>query len=352
MIRIPRFAAFLAILGALSGCATAPGGATASSSLQAPLELQDMGSFFLHQKTVHSAYPNVPAVGLTAPGQITVNQMYVQYFVPRRVQGLPVILVHGANHTGKTFETTPDGREGWATYLVRRGFPVYVVDHAGRGRSGFDARQINETKATGRNPEGLPAVLQYSREGGWVNFRFGPRFGTAHPNGQFPTEALDQYMAQIVPNTESFLEGRDANTAEALAELADRIGPAFLLVHSQSGGYGLEVVRRSRKLAGLLSVEGNCAPLSPQDLDGPFRAVPLVSVWGDNSVGAAGFNGDARRNGCVQSVRALQDRGADAELLLLPERGIAGNSHMMMMDRNNLQVAGLLVEWMAKRGRR
>jgi hypothetical protein len=43
-------------------------------------------------------------------------------------------MVHGSGHTGVTYETTPDGREGWATYFARKNFPVYVIDHVGRGR--------------------------------------------------------------------------------------------------------------------------------------------------------------------------------------------------------------------------
>jgi hypothetical protein len=45
--------------------------------------------------------------------------MYVQYWIPETLGTLPpVIMVHGSSHTGKTYETTPDGREGWATYIV------------------------------------------------------------------------------------------------------------------------------------------------------------------------------------------------------------------------------------------
>ena len=32
-------------------------------------------------------------------------------------------------------------------------------------------------------------------------------------------------------------------------------------------------------------------------------------------------------------------------MLLLPDTGIKGNSHMMMMDRNNLQLADMLLKW-------
>ena len=44
-------------------------------------------------------------------------------------------MVHGGSQTGTNFTGTPDGREGWAQYFVRRGYAVYVVDQVARGRS-------------------------------------------------------------------------------------------------------------------------------------------------------------------------------------------------------------------------
>src|SRR5215510_15089901 len=95
----------------------------AQTSLGGRLRLRDQGSFYVNGKTT-TAIPS---------GEIVVNQMYVQYWIPERRRPIPpVIMVHGASHTGKTYETTPDGREGWATYFVRQQIPVYVVDLPGR----------------------------------------------------------------------------------------------------------------------------------------------------------------------------------------------------------------------------
>ena len=58
-----------------------------------------------------------------------------------------MIMVHGSTHTGACLEATPDGREGWYPYFVRKGVPSYVVDQAGRGRSGFDQSVIHEGEA-------------------------------------------------------------------------------------------------------------------------------------------------------------------------------------------------------------
>jgi hypothetical protein len=120
------------------------------------------------------------------------------------------------------------------------------------------------------------------------------------------------------------------------------------MVHSQSGVYGLDVVRKRPNLVrALVSIEGGCETFTAADA-GTFVKVPFVSVWGDNSVGAKGVNGDKRREGCAQAVNLIKAGGGRANLLVLPEAGVKGNSHMMMMDRNNLQVAELIRKWLGE----
>ena len=325
------------------------GGAMAAT-LGGKLELEDEGSFFVNGQSIRSEYPGASLVtGPTPAGNITINQMYVHFRIPAARKGVAIVMVHGSQHTGMTYETTPDGREGWATWFVRQGHPVYVVDHSGRGRSGFDPTPVNAVRDGGADPKGLPTFFLGPIDRSWANFRFGPAYPKPFPNVQFPLEATDQYLSQLVPNSESTLKGGGANTVNALAALFDKIGPAVIFVHSQSGLYGLDVVRKRTSLVkGLVSVEGGCETLTQDDASKYFARVPFVSVWGDNSVGAWGVNGDKRRNGCVQAVNAIKGAGGSANFLLLPEAGIAGNSHMMMMDKNNLQVAGLIRKWIAE----
>ena len=329
------------------------GAASAQSSLGGKLELEDEGGFFVNARRVQSAYPGAsPVTGPAAAGNIVVNQMYVHYRIPAGPKGVPLVLVHGSNHTGMTYETTPDGREGWATWFVRQGHPVYVVDHSGRGRSGFNPTPINAVRDGGADPKAMPTLFMGTLERAWWNFRFGPEYPKPFANLQFPLEALDQYLAQLVPNTETTLEGGGTNTVDALAALLDKIGPAVVMVHSQSGVYGLDVVRRRPdKVRALVSIEGGCETLTQDDVSESFAKIAFTSVWGDNSVGAAGVNGDARRNGCLKAVSLINGGGGRATFLLLPDNGIPGNSHMMMMDKNNLQVAGLIRKWIGEQVR-
>jgi pimeloyl-ACP methyl ester carboxylesterase len=316
-----------------------------AGSLGGSLELQDEGVFFVNGHVAHTDFGDAPATGTPSAGQITVDQMYVQYRIPKTIAGLPVIMVHGSGHTGVTYETTPDGREGWATYFTRHNFPVYVVDHAGRGRSGFDPTVLNRAKQQGNTAQ-IPSIPLTTRERAYPNFLIGAKYPTPYPGQRFPVAAQDQYFAQLVPNTETTLEGGGANTVKALSALVDRTGPAVVIVHSQSGGYGLDLVRaRPDKVAALVVVEGSCGPLSPDDVAHAFHKVPLMMVFGDYTVGATGPNGDERRKQCFATADALNASGGTGKFLMLPDLGIKGNSHMMMMDDNNLQIADLIIDW-------
>ena len=321
-----------------------------AATLGGPLTLEDEGSFFVNGKIITSDFPGASLItGPSPPGRIMVNQMYVHFRIPVAKKGIPVVMVHGSTHTGMTYETTPDGREGWATYFVRKGAPVYVVDHAGRGRSGFDPTPINRMRdQPGGNPATLPTLLLGSHERAWPNFRFGPQYPEPFPGLQFPLEALDQYLMQLVPNAETTLVGVGDNTVNALAALLDKIGPAIVIVHSQSGVIGLDLVKKRPQLVkALVTVEGGCDNFAAADVPSAYSRVPVLSVWGDNSVGAKGtVNGDARRNACAAAIDAIKAGGGRAAFLLLPDMGIKGNSHMMMMDRNNLQVADVVMKWL------
>src|SRR5499427_5487734 len=135
--------------------------AATAASLGGPMELRDEGSFFIGGQVARSSHPS-NAAGFAA-GQIMTDQMYVHYRIPKTISAPPIVMVHGSGHTGVTYETTPDGREGWATYFTRKNFAVYVVDHSGRGRSGFDPTPINQAQRES-NPALLPSVPLFTRE--------------------------------------------------------------------------------------------------------------------------------------------------------------------------------------------
>ena len=140
--------------------------------LTKPLVIEDQGSFFIGGVPKITNYASAPTPNnpnaTPAPSQITIGQMYVQFEIPvNKKRGMPpVIMVHGSTHTAACLESTPDGREGWYPYFVRHGISTYLVDQAGRGRSGFDESVIHEAAAmirSGDVPNGLKLLLPRRR---------------------------------------------------------------------------------------------------------------------------------------------------------------------------------------------
>src|SRR5579862_2629193 len=104
------------------------------------LVLAEQGSFFVGGSIqFRDPASSNPTEARFPAGDIAINHMFVEYQIPKDLKyRYPVIMIHGGGHTGKTYETTPDGREGWFTSFTRRGFSPYVVDAPNRGRTGYD----------------------------------------------------------------------------------------------------------------------------------------------------------------------------------------------------------------------
>jgi len=155
--------------------------------LTKPLVIEDQGSFFIGGVPKVTNYATVPGPNQApAPNQITIGQMYVQFQIPatKKRNAPPLIMVHGSTHTAACLESTPDGREGWFPYCVRKGYSTYIVDQAGRGRSGFDESVIHEAAAlirAGDVEHGLPMLPAFGRitdNGAWTAW-----FGHLTPPG-------------------------------------------------------------------------------------------------------------------------------------------------------------------------
>jgi hypothetical protein len=367
-----------------------------------PVTLEDQGSFFVGgviKTTEHASTPFAPP-GQPPPGptpqQITIGQMYVQFQIPARrsAPGWPVIMVHGSTHTGAALESTPDGREGWYPYFVRRGISTYVVDQSGRGRSGFDQSVLHEAEArlTASDAAGaaelLPAMQRITNNGAWTAW-FGhllpagsnitngrlilhgeagdPELGTAaepHIAPLFPMEAVAEYYKQLVPNAEATLPGSTCTsctpqaitpqntwTPQNLATLVEQLGGAIVATHSQSGMMGHHMVRilkergHANLVKALITVEGGCSLPQSGLSAADFDAIPYLALKGDYTATSAQ---------CQETVDAISARRADkvgtaqAEYLKLDEIGMLGVTHMMMLDKNNLEIADLMIDWVGK----
>ena len=313
-----------------------------------PLVLRAQGSFFVGGEKVEQTAGELG--GLGPGGHITVNQMYVHYMVPQAGdRNVPVVMVHGATLTGKSWETTPDGRMGWDEYFVRNGHPVYVPDQVGRGRSGFNQAVLNDVRGGSKPPAELPVWLRFSDEGVWPNFRFGATAGQPFSDSQFPVAAVDELSKQGVPDM--FRGTTAAFTIKALSELAAQLNGAVVMGHSQSGVFPLEAaLLNPTAMKGLVLLEpGSCPATYTADQIQALATVPILVVFGDHRDNPTGLptlpTWQARFEMCQALIGRIRSAGGQAEMLAPPDRGIRGNSHMIMQDKNNLQIADLILKW-------
>jgi len=262
------------------------------------------------------------------------------------------VLIHGGTLAGTSYETTPDGRMGWDGYFLRRGHAVYLPDQVSRARSGFDPTGINEVRLGTQPPSALPPILLLTQQSAWQLFRFGPTFGVAWPDEQYPVNAVDELSKQSIPDQNLALPVPNPSIAN-LAVLAVKAGGVVLLGHSQSSCFPLQAALTDPTgVRGIVSIEGcssNRLPLTSQRL-AILAKIPLLMVFADHldTPTPPGFTGVSRAieflNAQTQ-VREINNAGGDATMLHLPDAGLHGNSHMMMQDRNNLRVADLILAW-------
>lgn len=165
------------------------------------------------------------------------------------------------------------------------------------------------------------------------------------PGTQFPLEAFDEFTKQSIPRWLS----NDAATQKAYDEYVDKVCPCVILVHSQGANFAYNAaLKNPGKVKAMVVVEPSGSP-DPDKTDfAPLRSVPMLWVWGDY-LGEYGFWTSIKQR--QERVRAaVQKAGGSGDLLDLPARGIRGNSHMLMMDRNSDQIAALIQQWLVAKG--
>jgi pimeloyl-ACP methyl ester carboxylesterase len=359
-------AAFIILPGLImTGCANSP--------YDKSIALAEQGSFFVGGRKLQApgTYDPTKSPAGTDEGQtFWVEQMYVQYQIPANARKYPLILVHGGSGTGRVWETTPDGREGYQMLMLRRGFPVYIVDFPRRGRAGYPS--FNGPFGT---LAGSPVVANRTGQAGvqyaWSRWRLGPKYPDVFPVQQFPMKAVDQFMQHLVPTVSDNAE----IISGALVALLDKIGPAIVVTHSQSGLFGWLAGARSPNVKGIVAYEpgfvfqqGQVPPAIPlfkgsQPSGTPvsqaefarLAQIPIQVVYGDNipKEPIPDLVADGRRAQVVTSrmfVDALNRQGGQASVLHLPDVGQYGNSHFMFSDLNNVAVADQLSLFLQAKG--
>jgi hypothetical protein len=343
------------------------GGSDGRGHRKPPLIIAEQGSFTAGGKVItapgvfdpynYTALNNPPD-GQTLHG----DHLYTFYQIPVNARKLPLVMWHGNEESVKTWQTTPDGREGFQNIFLRRSFAVYLIDQARRGNAGRSTLPITITPT----PDEQSAVFGVFRLGIWPDF---------FPGLQFPRdpESLNQFFRWRTPNTGPFdLEV----VSDAVAALFDKIGPGILVTHSQGGGPGWLTRIKSQEVRAIVSFEpgsnfvfpdGEVPPPIPGSFDtltarsAPLSdfmrltQVPIVIFYGDNIPETPTVNpGQDAWRVRLQMARlwrdAVNNRGGDVTVIHLPEIGIYGNTHFPFSDLNNIQIADLMSEWLTEKG--
>jgi pimeloyl-ACP methyl ester carboxylesterase len=301
-------------------------------------------------------------------------------------------MVHGGSQSGSNFTGTPDGREGWAQYFLRRGYAVYVVDQVGRGRAAHRPELYAKTAST-------PTTTVMQRFVAPEKYNLWPqaRMHTQWPGKPEPSDPITlEFLASQLPSISDFPQQQKLNRL-ALVALLDRIGPSIVLTHSQSGSFGWPVADdRPNLVKALAQVEPSGPPVHDVDFTGApdwFKDQADTKPWGlgFEKLTYAPAPADAKEMSFVRqekadgpdlvrcwaqaeparkltnlknipiliatseasyhapydhcTVKYLEQAGVHPKFIRLPDVGVHGNNHMMMLEKNNMDIAKVLADW-------
>ena len=100
----------------------------------------------------------------------------------------------------------------------------------------------------------------------------------------------------------------------------------------------------------IIAVEPSGAPKPGPELD-KLKNIPILILWGDYLTRSdLALPWPKFEEGVEAFRKDLLARGGKVDRIELPKIGITGNDHMLMMDTNSDQVAGVIQEWMNKNG--
>jgi pimeloyl-ACP methyl ester carboxylesterase len=322
--------------------------------------------------------------------------MYVEVMVPKKItQKYPVVLFHGNGQTGAVWKQTPDGRPGWAYYLVRNGYVVYMVDYPARGRSPYVPDMDGKL--------GLRTALDLEQI--WTGPTLsGGNFPRMKLYTQWPSDSPkkgtmgDPVFDFFIKGQMQFIAGQDKLAVPAGIALLDQIGsPVILITHSQGGGIGFNVAdARPKLIAGMVAIEpggpqignvdtakvaytgriGNAwgitnMPMhydppvnSPDDLktyleeksDRPdevpcyMQKEPVHKLTGMKDIRVLSISAEGTYHRVFDACipKWLNQAGVKDEFIRLEDVGIHGNMHEMFLDRNSDVIIKFIDDWLRK----
>ncbi len=348
----------------------------ADHAKKTPIVLEDQGSYAVGGRTITHAGQFEEKNFLSEDGQSAYgDHAYVFYQIPINSSKYPLVFQHGGAQTKRTWETTPDGRDGFQNIFLRKGYSVYLLDQPRSGESNLSTEAKDPSTPWGANPMyGDHTLYMLSRVGHYPD----GVHPEVLPGSQFPSDTASFDQFQRAWNIGTGPLDNDVN-ADAVASLLEKIGPSVLVTHSMGGTIGWRTPLRTDKVKAIVAWEPGgtpflfpenempkenkavYAPLSASAIGIPeaefekLAKVPMILFYGDfipdhqvQDVGPDKWRTEYEM--AKQFAAAVNRHGGDATIVHLPDIGIHGNSHFLMGDRNNGQLANLMADWLHKKG--
>lgn len=327
-----------------------------------PIVLESQGSFAVGGSVITNAGQYDPTKRSSEGQTFRGDHAYVFYQKPVHPKKMPLVFWHGIGQFSKTWETTPDGREGFQNIFLRRGYGVYLIDQPRRGNAGRST--VEATIAPIPDEQNWFGIF---RIGIWPHYFPGVQFSK-------DPETLNQYFRSMTPSIGPI--DTDVMT-DAVAALSEKIGAMILVTHSHSGGFGWLTAIKSQNVKAIVSFEPGSGFLFPEgETPAPIESsagkleattiskddfqkliqIPIVIYYGDfipkaYDAGNPGADGWRARLLMARKWRDVVNKyGGDVTVIHLPDIGIKGNTHFPFSDLNNLEVADVMWKWLVDKG--
>lgn len=299
----------------------------------------------------------------TDAGTVQVGPMFVRWEAPvMEKYPYPLVLIHGGGGQGTEWDYTVSGKAGWSTLLVNEGFAVYVVDRVGHGRSQWHPSVFGAI--------GPPPTYETAKEVFFPDEH--AKTHTQWPWGQEPGSGqVDQLVAGMGSVLADMAYSQKLDCGR-LCALLDLIGPCYLLTHSAGGPAGWLVAdRRPELVKGIAAIEPAGPPFGVipglGELSWGLTALPMTWSPSVDSVEQLLRRNPADRripaltelpiaivNGaaspfveCVgEVITFLRQSGAAVTWIDLPELGIGGNGHGIMIEANADETVQPVAAWL------
>jgi hypothetical protein len=335
-----------AAVALLLGGLAAPTSAAERAPAKPPIVLDETGGFEVGGKVITN--PSNPAETLSC------DHGYVEYFIPAKRRQVGLIMWHSSST--QVWENRWDGGEGFKSMFLRQRYPVYLWDGPRVGRANWSCEPINY------KPE-------YFDTRNFAAWRFGLTYPNWNPGIQFPTENKEAWNQATRARYDEFDTLENALLqAEAGGQAIDKIGPVVALTNSAGGWRAMLSALKAKgdNMKGIVAYEtpGFVYPIGegpapqPKAPFGPhsvpldeFKKLtkfPIQFVFGDYT--------DTRQIWKDSVVLAKtfceidKKYGGDCEVLMLPDVGLKGNTHIAFADMNNDKVAEQLTKWLHRKG--